>query len=136
MRRYVVAATPRAMERDRMSEASFRQFATGEMRGLGKPPASADFPKHLDSHPIGATSFLSELRNDADAVALLQGTRIKDGGWFRPSEYLLSSNALVLVRGKVLSLSLFTRYDDPADLEWIRATTARWIDELKRLNSR
>jgi hypothetical protein len=29
-----------------------------------------------------------------------------------------------------------TRYDDPADLEWIRATTTRWIDELKRMNAR
>jgi hypothetical protein len=136
MRRYLLAVTPRATERDRISEASFRQIAAGEMRGLGKPPADADFPKYLNSRPIGATSFLAELRNDADAVALLQGTRIKDGGWFRPSDYMLSSTAMMLVRGKVLTLSLFTRYEDPADLEWIRAATLRWIDDLKRLNAR
>jgi hypothetical protein len=136
MRRYMLAATPRATERDRVSEGTFRQIAAGEMRGLGTPPPDADFPKYLDSRPIGATSFLAELRNDADAVALLQGTRIKDGGWFRPSDYLLSSTALVLVRGKVLTLSLYTRYEDPADLEWIRTATTRWIDDLKRLNSR
>jgi hypothetical protein len=42
----------------------------------------------------------------------------------------------MLVRGKVLSLSVFTRYEQPADLEWIRLTTARWIEDLKRLNAR
>lgn len=136
MRRYMLAATPRAMERERMTEAAFRQFATGEMRGLGQPPADANYAKHLDSRPIGATSFLAELRKDPDAMALLQGTRIKDGGFFGRSEYLLSSNALMLVRGKLLTLSLYTRYEDDADLEWIRVTTARWIEDLKRLNSR
>jgi len=136
MRRYLLAATPRALERDRMNEGTFKKFAAGEMQVLGQPPADANYPKHLDSRPIGATSFLAELRNDADAVALLQGTRVKDGGWFRPSEYLLSSTALVLVRGKVLTLSLYARYEDPADLEWIRVTTNRWIEDLKRLNSR
>ena len=136
MRRYLLAATPRGTERDRMSEGTFRQIALGEMRGLGKPPPDADFAKYLDSRPIGATSFLAELRNDPDVVALLQGTRIKEAGWFRPGEYLLSSTALMLVRGKVLTLSLYTRYEDPADLEWIRAATTRWIDDVKRLNGR
>jgi hypothetical protein len=136
MRRYLLAATPRATERDRVSEGTFRQIALGEMRGLGKPPPDADFAKYLDSRPIGATSFLAELRNDPDVVALLQGTRIKEGGWFRPGEYLLSSTALMLVRGKVLTLSLYTRYEDPADLEWIRAATTRWVDDVKRLNAR
>jgi hypothetical protein len=42
----------------------------------------------------------------------------------------------MLVRSKALSLAVYTAYDDPADLAWIRAMTARWIDELQRLNSR
>ena len=69
-------------------------------------------------------------------VSVLQGVRAKGGGFFERSKYLLSSTTLMLVRGKALSLSVYTQYDDPADLEWIRLTTARWIDELKRLNSR
>jgi len=27
-------------------------------------------------------------------------------------------------------------HESPADAEWIRAVTARWIDELQRLNAR
>jgi hypothetical protein len=43
---------------------------------------------------------------------------------------------MLLLRGKPLTLSIYTQYDEPADLDWIRVTTARWIDELKRLNAR
>ena len=42
----------------------------------------------------------------------------------------------VLLRGKGLNLTVFTMYESPADLDWIRNTTLRWIDELQRLNSR
>ena len=65
--------------------------------------------------------------------------RAKSGGVFgvfARSTYVLSTSTLMLVRGKVLALSVFTGYDGAADLEWIRLTTARWIDELKRLNPR
>jgi hypothetical protein len=48
---------------------------------------------------------------------------------------MLSSTTLLLLRGKALSLSIYTQYDDPTDLEWIRATTTRWVDDLKRLNA-
>lgn len=135
LRRYMVVVTSRAMERERMSESAFRAFAGDLLRELGQMPATADYPKYLESRPPGAVSALAELRKDPDAVAVLQGTRSK-GGFFERSKYVLSSTSLVLVRGKALSLSVFTQYDDPGDLEWIRVTTARWIDELKRLNSR
>lgn len=135
LRRYMVVVTSRAMERERMSESAFRAFAGDLLRELGQMPATADYPKYLESRPPGAVSALAELRKDPDAVAVLQGTRSK-GGFFERSKYVLSSTSLVLLRGKALSLSVFTQYDDPGDLEWIRVTTARWIDELKRLNSR
>ncbi|HVJ22987.1 MAG TPA: hypothetical protein VM756_03525, partial [Burkholderiales bacterium] len=64
------------------------------------------------------------------------GMRAKGNTFFARSQYFLSTTSLVLVRGKALSLSVHTRYDDPADLEWIRLTTTRWIDELKRMNAR
>ena len=136
LRRYMIAVTPRGMERERVSEGAFKQFIGESLRGLGTPPAEKDLVKYLDSRPSGATSLLAELRKDADVVSVLQGARAKGGGLFERSKYLLSSTTLMLLRGKALSLSVYTQYDDPADLEWIRATTARWIDELKRLNSR
>jgi hypothetical protein len=136
LRRYMIAVTPRSMERARFGEDAFKQFAGESMLGLGAPPAEKDPVKYLDSRPTGVVSLLQELRKDADVISVLQGVRSKGGGFFERSKYLLTSTTLMLVRGKALSLSVYTQYDDPADLEWIRVTTARWIEELKRLNLR
>jgi hypothetical protein len=136
LRRYMIAVTPRSMERDRVGEAAFKQLTGESMLGLGTPPAEKDLLKYLDSRQTGAVSLLQELRKDPDVVSILQGARSKGGGFFERSKYMLSSTTWMLVRGKALSLSVYTQYNDPADLEWIRLTTARWIDELKKINSR
>ncbi|MGH8723293.1 MAG: hypothetical protein ACREU1_00405, partial [Burkholderiales bacterium] len=134
LRRHMMVVTPRGLERERVSESAFRLFVAESLRGLGEAPKSLDFPKHLDARPTGTMALLAELRKEADVVSVLQGTRTKDGGMFGRSQYMLSTSTLLLVRGRALSLSVYTRYEDPADLDWIRATTARWVDELKRLN--
>ena len=136
LRRYMVVVTPRGMERERVTENAFKLLVNEALQGLGPPPAGADYPKYLDSRPVGAASTLAELKKESDVVSVLQGTRTKGGGFFERSKYLLSSTTLMLVRGKTLNLSVYSQYDDPADLEWIQLTTARWIEELKRLNSR
>jgi hypothetical protein len=135
LRRYMIAVTSRAMERERMNESAFGAMVGDVTRELGALPPAGEYQKYLESQPTGTVVALSTLRKDPDAVSVLQGSRSK-GGFFQPSKYLLSSTSVVLLRGKALTLSVFTQYDDPADLEWIRVTTARWIDELKRLNSR
>ena len=135
LRRYMIAVTPRGMERERVSASAFKRFVDESMQGLGAAPAAGDIVKYLDSQPSGALSLLAELRKDPDAVAVLQGVRTK-GGFFERSKYMLSSTTLVLLRGKALSLSIYTQYEAPGDLEWLRVTTARWIDELQRLNTR
>ena len=43
---------------------------------------------------------------------------------------------LILLRGKAFNLGLFTSYESPADADWIRALTVRWVEELQRLNAR
>jgi hypothetical protein len=134
LRRYMIAVTPRAMERERLSEGAFKSLV-GNVRGDVTDLPTGDFQKHLDSRAPGTVVMLAELRKEADAVSVLQGSRSKSG-LFERTRYLLTSNSLVLLRGKALTLSVYTQYDDPADLEWIRATTNRWIDDLKRLNSR
>jgi hypothetical protein len=50
--------------------------------------------------------------------------------------YLLSTTTLLLLRGKALSVSAFTVLRDDADADWLRAATARWVDDLLRLNLR
>jgi hypothetical protein len=136
LRRYMIVVTPRGMERERVTDGAFKRFVTESVRELGPPAGQTDYAKHLDSRPLGAASLLAELRKDAEVVSLLQGARIKAGGFRERAQYLLSTSTLMLLRGKALSLAVYTRYDDAADVEWIRTTTARWIDELQRLNSR
>ena len=135
LRRYMAVFTARAAERERMTEGAFKSMAADLQRELGSLP-SGDYLKHLEAQAPGAVSILAELRRDPDAIAVLQGTRAKGRTFFEKSTYYLSSTSLVLLRGKAVTLSVSTQYDQPADLEWIRAVTARWIDELKRLNNR
>jgi hypothetical protein len=134
LRRYMVVVTPRALERERVNDAMFKQFIAGAIAGT--PPAGADYVKHLDAQPVGATTVLAELRKEPDLISVVQGARTKAGGFFKSAEYMLQSTTMMLVRGKALTLSIFTRYEDPADVEWIRTATLRWIDDVKRLNAR
>jgi hypothetical protein len=136
LRRYMIAVTPRATERERMTPGAFKAFAAESLRDLGPMPAPGDYRKYLESRPAGTVNVLAELRNDPDAVAVLLGARSRPTRYFAPSKYQLSSTSIVLLRGKPLTLSVYSQYEDPADLDWIRVTTARWIDELKRLNAR
>jgi len=135
MRRYLLVATPRAMERERVGPAQFRAFVAGSVRGLGNPAGPADIRKFLDAQPQGSASLLAELRRAPEAVSVLYGARLAARSNAKP-QYLLSSITLLLVQGKALSVSVYTGYDDEADPDWLRATTLRWLDELLRLNAR
>jgi hypothetical protein len=136
-RRYMIAVTPKGLERDRVNAAAFNAFVGDATRELGSPPPDGDFAKHLDAQPPGKVSLLSELRRDPEVVSVLQGTRLPGQARFNePQRYLLSTTTLLLLRGKALSLQVYSAYDNPADLDWIRATTARWVEELQRLNNR
>ena len=137
LRRYMIAVTPKGLERERVSPAAFGAFVRDSLAALGSPPAAGDLQKYLDSQPPGKTSLLAELRRDPDVVSVLQGTRAP--AQRRSSEapqYALSTTTLLLLRGKALNLSVYTLYENAADLDWVRATTARWVDEIARLNHR
>lgn len=141
-RRYMVAVTPRVMERERITSATFAAFVADTLRDLGSAPATGtDLRRHLDATP-GAQALLAELRREPDAVSVLQGTRLPTpprSSVFaeeRPPQYVLSTTSLVLLRGKALTLTVHALYESAADLEWIRGATLRWVDELRRLNAR
>ena len=138
LRRYVIAVTPKSLEDARTTLAAFHALVADSLRELGPPPpASTDVRPYLDAQPRGRPGLLAELRKDQDVTTVLQGARLPDAP--RSSEaprYLLSSMTLMLVRGKPLNLAIYTSYGGDADLEWIRATTLRWIEELQRLNNR
>ena len=141
-RRYMVAVTPRVMERERVTSTTFAALVADSLRNMGPAPAPGTDPrKHLDAN-AGGQALLAELRREPDAVSVLQGARLPApprSSVFAeepPPQYVLSTTSLVLLRGKALSLTVHALYESPADLEWIRTATLRWVDELRRLNAR
>jgi hypothetical protein len=137
LRRYVIAVTPRELQTARVTLAAFRGLVNDSLRELGPlPDPKAELRPYLDAQK-GRVSLLGELRKDQDVVSVVQGARLPDAPRSRePPRYLLSSTTLMLVRGKALNLSLYTLHNGPEDIEWLRSTTLRWIDELQRLNNR
>jgi hypothetical protein len=134
-KRYMVAVTPRGLERERITAGAFARFVNDSLRGLGTlPPAGTDYRKYLDAQ--GKPALLAELRRDPEAVSVLQGARLSSEGRSDAPKYMLTTTTLLLMRGKAINLGVFGTYDSPEDLEWIRLTTVRWIDELQRLNNR
>ena len=134
-RRYLLVATPRAMERDRVNPEQFKAFVGESVRGLGSPAEPQDIRKFLEAQPAGRAILLQELRRKPDAVSVFQGTRMPTKAKEKPV-YLLSTTTLLLMQGKALNVSAFTGYEGDADPEWLKSVTLRWLDELQRLNRR
>jgi hypothetical protein len=140
LRQYLLVVTPRALEHQRTAIGEFDVNVREMLRSLGKPPPEGDLIKYLETRQPGEATYLGELRREPEVVAILRGVRLPpaESGFFsfsKPSQYVLSSTTLLLLRGKSLQLTVVTGYESKADLEWIRATTQRWIDELRRLNA-
>jgi len=135
-RRYMLLVTPRAMERERVTASSFNFLVGDALRELGAAaPAGQALEAFLDAQPPGRAALLAELRRDPAVVSVLQGARLPAHGRAQEKpHYLLSTTTLMLIRGKALNLAVYSGYDSPADVEWIRSLTARWVDELQRLN--
>jgi len=138
-RRYAIAVTPRGLERERITIKAFDTFVDDSLRDLGSlPPAgTSDYRKYLDAQE-GRAALLAELRREPQVVSVLQGARLPspEDRPKAPVKYMLTTTTLILLRGKALNLGVFTSYDSPADLDWIRALTVRWVEELQRLNVR
>ena len=141
LQRYMIAVTPKGLERDRVTDSQFAAFVSDSLRDLGKPVQPPDLVKFLESQPIGKANLLAELRREPTAVSILQATRtppVPGGTFFSGSkpQYLLFTTTLLFVRGRALQLVIFGLYNAPADMEWLTTITQRWVDELRRLNPR
>ncbi len=139
LRRYMLAVTPKGLERGRVGQQEFSSFVESALRGIGTPlPPAGNYFAYINAQPRGRVSLLAELRRTPEAVAILQGTRLPPltERPEEPARYVLSSTALLRLRGKALNLSIYSAYEGPEDLEWIRLTTAQWIEDLERLNNR
>jgi hypothetical protein len=137
LKRYMLIATPKGSERESLSAGGFTRLTGDSLRSLGAAPtADADYQKYLDAQPPGRASLLAELVKEQSVLAVLQGSRLPPARRGEPATYQLSTTTLMLVRGKALNLTVYSVYESPADVEWIRVITVRWIEELKRLNGR
>lgn len=136
-RRYMIAVIPARLEHERLSAAEFGALAGESLGEMGKPPAKADDLAQLDAPPHGQPRLLAELRRDPFAVSVLQGMRLPAAGSAEREakpKYLFSTTTLLLLRGKALTLSVYTDHEGPADIDWLRTVTLRWAEELQRLN--
>jgi hypothetical protein len=139
-RRYMVISTPTRLERERVDRELFALSVGDAMRDMGKPAPSDDYLKHLSALPEGRPTLLTELRREPEHVSVMLGARMlaKAGTLFKDPEwrYIASTHTMLLLRGKMLTLVIFSNYDSAQDLDWLRYTTQRWVDELMRLNRR
>lgn len=138
-RRYMIAVTPKGLERDRVSTAQFSALVNDSLQDLGKPADAADLAKYLESQPIGKASLIAELRREPNAVSVLQALRLPPlpGAHMfdaRKPQYQAFTTTLFLIRGKALRLAVYSLYEGPGDLEWLKSVTQRWHEELVRLN--
>ena len=139
LRRYVIAVTPKGLETARVNLAAFQRLAAESVHELGSPPPEGTaYRTYLDGRPTGRPSLLAELRREQDMVSVLQGMRVPDQPEQRSrnTQYVVSTTTLMLIRGKALNVALYSLYASDADVEWIRTTTERWVEELQRLNLR
>jgi hypothetical protein len=140
LRRYLLAVTPRAKERERISTAQFVDLVGVAERDINasfqSPP---DYRIYMQGRPGGQTTLLQKLRRDPNVISLLYGTMVPQPPpsiWRedKPPVFKLSTVTLALIGGRAVYLSAFSAYDSPADVLWIRSITETWLEELQRLN--
>lgn len=139
LRRYMLIATPKGLERESVAPEDFTRIVNDSLRELGKGPESADYIKFLDDQPVGRTYLLKELRREPAFSSVLQGAKLPPDPRIldkRLDQYMLQTTTIMLARGRALNLSVYTGYSTQADLDWLVDTTQRWVEELRRLNRR
>jgi hypothetical protein len=138
-RRYALVVTPKGLEGTRVTPKQFSELVSDAAQGLGAKVDAPDLIKFLKEQPIGKLHLLAELKREPEIVSVLVAVRLPELPGekfynFSTAQYQVSTETLMLVRGKAVRLSAYTLYDSPADLEWVREITRRWQDELLRLN--
>jgi hypothetical protein len=140
-KRYMIAVTPKGLERERVTPGQLAAYIADSLQNLGKPVETADIVKYLEAQPVGKAHLIAELKQEPATVSVLQATRLPPlpGKTFWESskpQYLFFTTTIFLVRGKAIQLAVYSLFDGPADVEWLKTITLRWVDELLRLNPR
>jgi len=138
LKQYLLMVTPRAQEQERLSPQTFERTLQESLKAAGKP-IEGDFTKVMEDRPPGEPGLIAELLREPDAASVVRAVRLPPPqgmfSFFKPSQYVLSSTSLILLRGKAVTLTVASGYESKADVEWIRTVTLRWIADLRRLNA-
>jgi hypothetical protein len=139
IKRYMILVTPKGLEHQRVSLEQFSSEVGDSLQNLGAQLETPDLIKFLEKEPIGKAYLLAELKREPGTVSVLQASRLPDRPattfWGSPTpRYLCYTTTLFLVRGKILQIKVYSFYDTPFDIDWLKAMTQRWQDELLRLN--
>lgn len=139
VRRYMIAVTPKGLEQVRVGGEQFNTLVSDALRDLGKPVTVTDYVKFLESQPIGKANLLAELKRESAVFSVLQATRLPPlpGEGFMAKnkpQYLYFTTTLVLLRGKALRLDVYSVTESAPELDWLKSTTERWVQELQRMN--
>jgi hypothetical protein len=139
IKRYMIAVTPKGLEHQRISPEMFNTHVGDSLQNLGAQLETPDLIKFLEKEPIGKAYLLAELKREPGTVSVLQASRLPDRPattfWGSPTpRYLCYTTTLFLVRGKMLQIRVYSFYDTPDDIDWLKVITQRWQDELLRLN--
>lgn len=140
LRRYLLAVTPRAKERERINGAQFDKLVEEVERNFDPAFKSPeDYRIYMQGLPPAQAHLLQKLRRDPQMISLLYGTMVpqpRANFWQeqKPPVFKLSTTTLALIGGRALYVSVFSTYESPADVFWIRAITETWVEELRRLN--
>jgi len=138
LKQYLLVVTPRSLEQERMSVQLFDTRVREGLRAAGTP-IEGDFTKVLEARPPGEPALIAEVLRDPDAASVLRAVRLPPAegmfSFLKPSQYVLTSTSLILLRGKALTLTVTSGYESKADVEAIRSLTLRWIEDLRRLNA-
>jgi hypothetical protein len=140
-KRYMILVTPRALERERVTPAQLATFVNDSLQNLGKKVEAPELIRYLESQPIGKASLIAELRREPTTVSVLQATRLppvsgKNFWQSNTPQYLVFTTTIFLLHGKVFQLAVYSLFETPADMDWLKTTTQRWVEELLRLNPR
>lgn len=139
IKRYMILVTPKGLEHQRLSPEQFSAQVGESLQNLGPVLEAPDLIKFLEKEPMGKAHLLAELKREPSVVSVLQASRYLDRPaatfWGSPTpRYLFYTTTLFLLRGKLLQIKVYSFYDSPDDIAWLKAVTQRWQDELLRLN--
>lgn len=140
-RSFVIQTNPKN-ERQTMSDADFqalkadvrKQFALLEAAaGPGRPAANAEkeLPALQDGKPSPLMLFAGTDRSLAMMVAVKQTMDVNGRKETVPQAISL---AVVLLKGKVISLSVYSKLQSPADVQWVEKQTRAWIKQALAAN--